>query len=99
MNQPDLDHQRLLQRPIEEDTRILNTKFVRVNETPILLEKWSADGVRGCTAVFLTDNAAAMDDVALRSFLTEKAGLPLKGSVTIVRREQHTFLNFGFEAK
>lgn len=96
----DNDYQRLLLRNIEDDTRIFKTEYIRVAEIPILLENWNADGVRGMTAVFLTEHLARMDDAALRRFLTEKAGIEIgEGSITIVRREEHVFFNFGFEIK
>ena len=42
----DQDHERLLQRSIEEDTRILSGKYFRTDGIPFLLEKWTADGGR-----------------------------------------------------
>ena len=95
----DQDHERLLTRNIEDDTRILKAQYVRVEGIPILLEHWSADGVRGKTAIFLTEHVEKMDDAELRRFFVEKAGVEIEGSVTIVRREEHVFFNFGFEIK
>jgi hypothetical protein len=96
----DADHRALLQHPIEDDTRILTAKFIRVAEIPFLLERWSGDGVGGCSAVFLTDHVTGMTDAAaLRQFLTEHAGIDLSGSTTISWGEVHIFVNFGFEAK
>jgi len=95
----DKDHKRLLERPVESDTKIVYTKYVRVGEIPLLVEKWRADGVIGMTAVFLSEHATEMDDSALQRFLTEQAGLDIGRSVTIVRREHHSFFNFGFEIK
>lgn len=99
MTTNDKNHQRLLARPVEEDTRILSVQFRRCNEIPILLERWNWEGIHASTAVFLTEHVAAMDDAALESLLSEQAGLDLSGGVTIVRRETHTFVNFGFDAK
>jgi hypothetical protein len=61
----DEDQRALLQRHIEDDTRILTAKFVRVAGIPFLLERWSGDGVRGCSAVFLTDHVTGMTDAAV----------------------------------
>jgi hypothetical protein len=94
----DDDHKALLQRNIDEDTRILATKFVRVAGIPILFERWCADGVSGSSAVFLNEHVAGMADASLQEFLTQ-AGIEIGGSATFVRRETHTFLNFAFEAK
>jgi hypothetical protein len=96
----DQDHERLLRRNIEEDTRILSTKYFRINEIPFVLEKWTADGIRGFSAIFLTESVSGLDDAALTQFLNEQAGLNVAISgTTIVRREKYTFVNFGFEAK
>lgn len=90
---------RLKSRNIEEDTRILSERQIFVIGIPILLERWSADGVRGSTAVLLPEHVAGMDDSAIQKFLTELAGLDLDGGVTITRRETHAFVNYSFEAK
>jgi hypothetical protein len=95
----DPDHQRLLERNIEEDTRILHVDYRRVQDIPLLIERWSADGVTGSTAVFLTEQVAGMSDSEVQRFLEDRAGVDLAGGVTITRRETHTFVNFGFEAK
>jgi len=61
----DPDHGHLLERPV------LAAKFVRV-------EKWIGDGVKGMSAIFLTEHVAGMDDAKLQNVLTEK-GLDLSG--------------------
>ena len=93
------DHQRLLERPIEPDTRILSTRYHQIKGIPFLIESWKWEAITGSTAVFLTENATAMDDANLEGFLSQKAGVDLAGGVTISRREMYTFLNFGFLAK
>jgi len=65
----DKDHKRLLERPVESDTKIVYTKYVRVGEIPLLVEKWRADGVIGMTAVFLSEHATEMDDSALPGWI------------------------------
>jgi hypothetical protein len=93
----DQDRERLLQRPVDEDTRILSAKYFRANGIPFVLEKWSFDGIYGMTAVFLTEHVSAMDAAALNEFVTSQ-GVESGGGTTIVRRADFTFLNFGFEA-
>lgn len=99
MKPADADHCVLLQRPIDEDTRILKADYSRAGSVPMLIERWSADGVTGLSAVLLTRDAGRMDDEELKRFLTEQADLDLSGSVTICRRDAHTFINFGFAVK
>src|SRR5207253_1711033 len=67
------------------------------------LSCWSIgaeDGVRGQHGgVFLSDQIAGMNDDAVQKFLTERATVDVGGEPTIVQRDVHTFVNFGFEAK
>jgi hypothetical protein len=91
-------HQRLLQRNIEEDTRILSAKYFRAGGIPILTEKWIADGVSGRSVVLLTESVTALDDVALQTFLKDQAGIDLGKSVTITRNDAHVFVNYDFVA-
>ena len=98
MTPVDPDHQRLLERTVEEDTRIFAARYFRINDIPIFFEKWTADGLRGTTAVFLPEHVAGMNDEALQRFLREVAGIDLRGGVTITRGA-HVFVNFGFEMK
>jgi hypothetical protein len=92
------DRRRLLDRPLDPDTFIRSFHFFRINGIPFLLERWNFDGIRASSAVFLSEHVAGMDDAELQAFLIEQAGVDLSGSVTISRRESHTFVNFGFEA-
>lgn len=99
MKPVDDDHGLLLRRHLEEDTRILKAEYRRVCDVPMLVERWSGDGVMGSTAVLLTRDAGRMGDNELKLFLCEHAGLDMSGSVTVGRREQHLFVNFGFAVK
>ena len=94
----DDDQRKLLERPIEEDTRIVSTQYHQIDGIPFLLERWTWEAIHGRTAVFLPEHASTMSDEALQKFLTERAGIDLCGEPTIERRETHTFVNFGFEA-
>jgi hypothetical protein len=94
----DEDHRTLLQHSVEPDVRILSTRYHRVAGILFLIEIWNWEGIRGHSAVFLNQHVARMDDGELQRFLTN-GGVDLGGSVTIVRKEEYTFVNFGFEDK
>ena len=49
--------------------------------------------------MLLADHAATMDDEGLKRFLTNEAGIDLGDRVTVVRRDRHVFVNWGFETK
>jgi hypothetical protein len=93
----DPDQKLLLERPIEEDTRIVITHFLRVDGIPILQEIWRFDGLWGISAVFLTQSVSGMDDAALCQFLAQQAGVHLSADTTITRGKIHTFVNYGFK--
>jgi hypothetical protein len=96
----DQDHQRLLRRTIEEDTRILSVEYFRENGIPFLLESWNWEGVRGQTAVFLREYVSGLKNEALVQLLNGQTGLNLAVSdVTVASGEEHTFVNFGFETE
>lgn len=96
----DEDHRALFQRPIEPDTRILATRYRRIDGIPFLIEAWKWEAILGSSAIFLTEHVAAMTDAAIERFLTERACVDLAGGVTISGRgEAHVFLNFGFVAQ
>ena len=49
-------------------------------------------------ALFLTEHVSGMDEAALQALLTQQ-GLDLgSAGVTIRRRDEYTFVNFGFVA-
>ncbi len=76
----------------------MSTRYRLVAGIPLLLEEWSFEGIRGETAVFLSEHVAGKDDAALENFLREQAGVDVSGSVTVVRRGEYVLVNFGFEA-
>jgi hypothetical protein len=97
MNKEEDDQQLLLQRKVEEDTHILGTNLLRIGGILTFLERWVSDGVTGSSIVLLTRDVGQMSDEELKQFLAQEPRLNLQGSVTITRRETHTFVNFGFE--
>ena len=92
------DHQRLLNRSIDEDTHIRSARYVRADGIPILIEEWTWEAIHGFTALFLVEHVATMDDAAIKTFLTEQ-GVDLgSAGVTIRCRDEYVFVNFGFFA-
>jgi hypothetical protein len=96
----DPDHELLLQREIEDDTRILAAQYFRIENIPLLVEKWSSDGVTGKSAIFLSEHVSGMNDEALRLFFNSMAQVDLPAEGTTVKRgDRFAFFNFGFEMK
>jgi hypothetical protein len=93
----DRDHERLLARPVEPETRIRSSRYRRIAGIPLLLEEWTYDGIRAHSVVFLAEHVG-MDDAALQTFLSQQARIEIGGSVTVVRRDNFVCVDFGFEA-
>jgi hypothetical protein len=64
----------------------------------MLVKRWSwvLEGIKGTTAVLLTEQVGHMDDAALHRLLETEAGLDLT-KVTMKRGPVYTFVNFNFE--
>ena len=51
MKTVDDDHCLLLERHIDEDTRMLRADYFLVGDMPLLVENWTWEGISGSTAV------------------------------------------------
>lgn len=85
--------------PVEEDTKILRREVITVSGHEVLHEKWSWDGVKGETFVFVSAAVASLSDAELEQ-LARQSDLLVSGSpITIERGESgYTFVNFNFRA-
>lgn len=85
--------------PVEEDTKILRREITTVGGHEVLHEKWSWDGVKGETIVFVSSEVAQLSDGELEQLARESHLLELGSQITIKRAESgYTFVNFNFRA-
>jgi hypothetical protein len=85
--------------PVEEDTKVLRRAVVTVGELEVLHEKWSWDGVRGDTFVFVSSEVADIGNEALEGMVRLSALVEPGSQVTIKRSDSgYTFVSFNFRA-
>jgi len=89
---------KLLERPVESDTKILVKKLVNFGEFQALYEKWVWDGISASSIVCLEEDVASMSKEDLIKFIFEKMQLPVDKQTTHSVSGGYVFVNFGFDA-
>lgn len=83
--------------PIEPDTRVLSRKPYTIGGYETLHERWSWDGVKGETLVFVSSEVSGLGDGELRELVTKSELFNADSQVTIKRSDSgYTFVNFNF---
>ena len=85
-------------RSVDEDTRILSTKYFQHDGYDLLLEKWFWDGIKGKSLILLTTQISALDDSELENLAREILELPAEVKTTLKRSKDYTFFNFDFQS-
>jgi hypothetical protein len=91
------DRLRLAHRPMDPDTRLLFEEYLWIGDIPLVLERWSWDGVRASSAVMLAEHVRKLSAAELVAFLYD-CGIETGTRVTIKRDGDYVFVNFGFVA-
>jgi len=71
-------------------------QFHRFGKIPVLLELWKWEGIIGQSAVFLSDDVEQWTDERLIAFVAKGVHADIE-PVTLKRRRDFTFVNYGFE--
>ena len=83
--------------PVDPDTRIHKRSLAHVGGYEALHERWSFDGVKGETFVFLSDDVASVSEEDLRNMVSATEGVDTGSQMTLKRSESgYTFVNFNF---
>ena len=84
-------------RPIEEDTIILDTIGAYYDDIRILIEKWFWDGIAGMSCIVPLDDLkqAGMESTDFVDILKDK--MEIEDRYTVKESEGWLFLNFNFE--
>ena len=90
------DFERLARRGLEEEGRIIDQHFIRLQDVPVVIETWSQLGMRGRTAVFLSETIPGWTDSKLKMLLI-RSGYPVDSQCTISRAAEFTTVRFAFE--
>jgi len=85
-------------RHIDEDTRILKEEYRRYDDYDLLMEQWVWDGIKGNSIIFLTCQVDGLSDFSLEDLTREIAGLDPFGQVTLKRKKDFIYVNYGFRS-
>ncbi len=83
--------------PVEEDTRILSRKNIKVDNLDALYEKWFWEGVKAESLIFIASDVSELSDAELE-LLVQQSTLPSTDSSFTFKRDSKgfTFVNFNF---
>jgi hypothetical protein len=87
---------KLLSRPIEADTLILEQAFIQFEECIGLFEKWTWDGVSASSIVLILSDVPRMKEMEFIASLFKQMQLPLDKDLTTSVSGDYYFLNFNF---
>ena len=88
--------EKLLARPVESDTQILNSSLVLFKEFMGLMELWHWEGVTAQSIVLLTEDYKRYPPKAMLAELFSQMKLPLDPKATVNEVGDYVFINFDF---
>ena len=91
--------ERLLKRPIEEDTLVIAQVIVRFEEIVGLFEKWSWDGISAKSLIFLKDDFNNFNNKEFIPKLFDQMKMDYDPNLTFKESGEYVFINFGFEVE
>ncbi len=82
--------------PVEQDTKIIFRREIKLGEYEVLHEKWSWDGISGESIIFLDEDVAHLSEEDIKKEVRE---LLNKDSKMTFKRNKSgfTFVNFNFQ--
>lgn len=89
---------KLLSRPIESDTVILEQAFVKFETCQGLFEKWRWDGITACSVILLDNDVPRINEQEFVESLFKQMQLDVDKNLTTSRSGDFYFLNFNFSA-
>lgn len=85
-------------RKIDEDTKILGAEYLKYDKYDLLLERWSFDGIRARSLVFLSEQIHDLSDAEVSALARTTLKLPEDAQTTFKRKDDFTYFNFDFKA-
>lgn len=89
-------NQKLLERPIEQDTVILNESLVLFGEIPALMELWSWAGVTATSVIFLKEDFEGKSEDQIIDFVFKNIQAPRDPKTTFKLVGDYVYVNFDF---
>ena len=88
---------KLLRRPVEEDTLILNESVVLFKDTHALMELWSWSGVTATSVVFLKEDFEGQSQEQVIDFVFKHLQAPRDPKTTFKEVGDYLYVNFNFK--
>jgi hypothetical protein len=83
--------------PTDPETRVLKRSLAVVGGYDVLHERWSWDGIKAESFVFLSSEVADMSDQVLERIVRDTVGVDEGSQITLKRSDSgFTFVNFNF---
>lgn len=90
-------NKKLLQRPIEKDTTILNESLVLFEDIPALMELWSWAGITATTVIFLKQDFEDKSEDQMIDFVFKNIQAPRDPKTTFKIVGDYIYINFNFK--
>lgn len=89
---------KLLSRPVDEGTIILEQSFLKFEECEALFEKWRWEGITACSVILLSTDVPLTNEKEFIEKLFQQMQLEVDKKLTTSRNGEFYFLNFNFSA-
>ncbi len=84
--------------PVDEDTKIIQRKETEIDNLPVLIQKWTFDGIVAESAIFHDKDVCGINDEDLFQKIVNNYTVGPDLRHTITRDfDGYTFVNFNFE--
>ena len=88
---------KLLARPIEKDTKILNESLVLFGDTYALMELWSWAGITATSVIFLKEDLLNKSQEEVMDFVFKNLEAPRDPKATFKESGDYLYVNFNFK--
>ncbi len=83
--------------PLDPDTKITSQTETVIENIPVLIQRWSWDGISASSAIFHDEDVVDITDNKMFEMIVENCNPDEKEQYTIKRNQDgYTFLNFNF---
>jgi hypothetical protein len=93
-----MDNELFAGRSVDENTRILSTKYFQHGCYDLLLEEWVWDGIKGKSLILLSAQTTALDELQLENLARGILDLPVEAKTTLKRSEDYVCFNYDFRS-
>jgi hypothetical protein len=89
--------QKLMNRPVEEETTVLMEDLVNFDQFIGLMELWRWDGITASSIVLLLEDVAGFDQAELINLVFSKMKRPVDPNATFSIHLDYVYINYDFK--